>query len=284
MIPMDQSFKTYAIEVPITSIYMEMLDSLSGVSSNRMTIGAIRDEDFGLTTRATAVSLVPFYNELDFGDAGTQEFKKFIFRSSLDTVSVNNVDQSYILQNVNVYELTKPIPEETDTNAPIEYDSSHRVTKGVPILNGKAELSFEFSEEFGNKYMNITKDDLKDIDTYLAKYPGIYMDTDVPAGEGGRINMLGLQLEYNSSYISSNVAELQFSAKYSGVQKDTAFLFFLGATDLFKADSLLQESSIGYLPRTCLNVTGHSDISRSKAGLAGEEASNLSFRPRTCAR
>lgn len=271
MIPMDQSFKTYAIEVPISTIYMEMLDSLSGVSSNRMTIGAIRDEDFGLTTRATAVSLVPFYKDLDFGDPGTQEFDKFIFRSSLDTVSMNSTDQAYILQNVNVYELSKPIPKKTDTNAPIEYDSSHRVTKGVPILNGKAELSFEFSEEFGKKYMGITKDDLKDIDTFLSKYPGIYMDTDLPAGEGGRINMLGLQLEYNNSYISSNVAELQFSAKYSGVQKDTSFLFFLGAADLFKADSLLKASSIGYLPQSCLNLTGHSDQSRAKAGRAGEE-------------
>ena len=271
MIPKDQSFKTYAIEVPISTIYMEMLDSLSGVSSTRMTIGAIRDEDFGLTTRATAVSLVPFYKELDFGDPGTQQFKMFTFRSSLDTVSMNTPDQGYILQNVNVYELSRPVTRQTDTNSSIEYDSSRRVSKGVPILNGKAELSFEFSEAFGKKYMGITADDLKDIDTYLAKYPGIYMDVDAPVGEGGRINMLGLQLEYNNSYISSNVAELKFSAKYSGVQKDTSFLFFLGTDDLYQIDSLLNDYSIGYLPQTCLNVTGHSDRSRSKAGVAGEE-------------
>ena len=109
MIPRDQSFKTYAIEVPISTIYMEMLDSLSGVSSNRITIGALRDSEFGLTTRATALSLVPFYNELDFGDPGTQEVKQFTFRSAMDTISTNNPDQSYILQNVNVYELTKSV-------------------------------------------------------------------------------------------------------------------------------------------------------------------------------
>ena len=157
MIPKDQSFKTYAIEVPITTIYMEMLDSLSGLSSNRMTIGAVRDQDFGLTTRATALSLVPFTKNLDFGDAGTQEFKRFTLRTALDTISVDNPDQAYILQNVNVYELTKPIPTNTDTNSSVEYDSSRRVSKGVPILNGKAELSFEFSKEFGEKYMHITK-------------------------------------------------------------------------------------------------------------------------------
>ena len=271
MIPKDQSFKTYAIEVPITTIYMEMLDSLSGVSTTRMTIGAIRDQDFGLTTRATAVSLVPFFPELDYGDPGTQVFKQFTFRSALDTVSVDNTDQLYILQNVNVYELSKPVSTQYNTNSSIEYDSSRRVTKGVPILNGKAELSFEFSEEFADKYMHISKDDLKDIDTYLAKYPGIYMDTDAPVGEGGRINMLDLQLEYNNNYISSNVAELKFSANYSGVKKDTSFLFFLGMTDLFSADSLFNDYSIGYLPQSCLNVTGHSDVSRSRAGLAEEE-------------
>ena len=271
MIPRDQSFKTYAIEVPISTIYMEMLDSLSGVSSNRITIGALRDSEFGLTTRATALSLVPFYNELDFGDPGTQEVKQFTFRSAMDTISTNNPDQSYILQNVNVYELTKSVANQTNTNSTIEYDSSHRISKGVPILNGDTDLSFEFTEEFAEKYMHITKDDLKDIDTYLSRYPGIYMDTDLPAGEGGRINLLGLQLEFSNSLIISNVAELKFSAKYSGVQKDTSFLFFLGATDLFKADSLLSKSSIGYLPQACLNVTGHSEQSRSKAGLVTDE-------------
>ncbi|MBQ1692793.1 MAG: hypothetical protein II019_00900, partial [Bacteroidales bacterium] len=108
-LPSDQLYKTYAIEVPITDIRMAMPDSLSGVSSTRITVGAVRDDEFGLSTRASAFSLVPFYDTLDFGDPGTQTLKRFRLRATLDTTSISEPNQEYILQNLNVYELTKPV-------------------------------------------------------------------------------------------------------------------------------------------------------------------------------
>lgn len=269
-IPKDQRFNTYAIEVPITDLRLEQLDSLSGVSSTRITVGAVRDEEFGLSTRSSAFSLVPFYDTLDFGDPGTQTVKYFKLRASLDTVSVSDPGQLFILQNLNVYELTKSVADQSDINSKIAYDPSRKVTKGVPVLNGVSDLVMDFSDSFAQKYMNIKQEDLKDMETYLSKYPGIYLETDEPEGNGGRINMLDLQLQFEDSYLSTCFAELKFSANYKGEKKDTSFLFYFGATDFYDMDSLLTVSSVGYLPQTCLNVSGQSDISKSKVGQVGE--------------
>ena len=269
-LPSDQLYKTYAIEVPITDIRMAMPDSLSGVSSTRITVGAVRDDEFGLSTRASAFSLVPFYDTLDFGDPGTQTLKRFRLRATLDTTSISEPNQEYILQNLNVYELTKPVNKQADINSKVEFNSSKRISRGIPVLNGVSDLVFDFSQEFAQKFMDIKQEDLKDMDTYLAKYPGIYLETEAPEGDGGRINMYDLQLDYEDNYLSSCFAELSFKAKYKGVEKDTAFLFYFGAADFFDIDSLLTSASVGYLPQTCLNVSGQSEVSKSKVGSVGE--------------
>lgn len=269
-IPKDQRFTTYSVDIPITDLRLDLLDSLSGVSSTRITVGAVRDDEFGLTTRASAFSLVPFYDTLDYGDPGTQKINRFRLRASLDTVSVSDPGQQFILQNLNVYELTKSVSKQTDINSKVEYNSSKRITKGIPVLNGVTDMIIDFSDEFAQKYMNIKQEDLTDIDTYLSKYPGIYIETDNPQGNGGRINMYDLQLQFDESYLSSCFAELNFTANYKGVEKDTAFLFYFGAADFYDVDSLLTNSSVGYLPETCLNVTTQSEISKAKVGQVGE--------------
>lgn len=270
LIPKNQSFKTIMVDIPIENIEMRMLDSLSGLSSTRITIGAINDDEFGLTTRASAFSLVPFYDTLDFGDPGTQKLKGFHFNTIFDSLSVNDPAQAHILQNVNVYELNKSISGIYDTNAKLDVNKDKRISKNVPVINGTSGLRFEFSDEFANKYMNIKQEDLADMETYLKKYPGIYLDTDAPVGEGGRINIFDLQLNYEDYTIQGNYAELEFSAKYNGVDKDTSFLFYFGADKFYNIDSLVYASSVGYLPLVSLNVTGHSDMSKGKVGQAGE--------------
>ena len=52
LIPTELKYDTYTAEFPLEDIRMAFPDSLSGYSSRRITIGAIRDELFGLTTRA----------------------------------------------------------------------------------------------------------------------------------------------------------------------------------------------------------------------------------------
>lgn len=265
LIPLEDLYDIYSAEFPLTDIRMEMLDSLSGYSNTRITIGAIRDEEFGLTTRGCALSLVPIPDTLDFGN--NPKFKEFHFTAAHDTVSVADARQMNILQNINVYELAEPMSFKlVDLRTPIAHKAG-RVTDGVPKYNGKDSLSFNFSKEFGEKYMGIKLSDLADMETYLKSFPGIYIETDVPEGLGGRIDMFELQLGLNLSqgYISKNFAELKFNSEYEGVRKDTSFLFYLSPNDMLDLDSLAlikNNYSTYKFPQNCFNTVYHESAGR----------------------
>lgn len=263
LVPLSQLYDVYSVEFPLTDIQMKMLDSLSGYSTYRMTIGAVRDEEFGLTTRACALSLVPIADTLDFGK--NPSLRYFRFSAARDTISYADPKEANILQNINVYELEKPMDFSfVDLNTPVAHKSD-RVTDGIPVYNGRDSLSFYFNRAFGEKYMQITLDDMKDMETYLAKFPGIYIDTDAPVGLGGRINMFTLQLGVNSSYgyITKDYAELAFTGEYNGVRKDTSFLFYFSPNDFLDLDGLVQaKNNSDYydfytFPQYCFNAVSH---------------------------
>lgn len=263
LVPLSQLYDVYTVEFPLTDIHMKMLDSLSGYSTYRMTIGAVRDEEFGLTTRACALSLVPIADTLDFGKNAS--FRYFRLSAARDTVSFADPREADILQNINVYELEKPMDFTfVDLNTQVAH-KSERVTEGIPVYNGKDSLTFYFNRAFGEKYMQISLADMKDMDTYLSKYPGIYIDTDAPVGIGGRINMFTLQLGVNSSYgyITKDYAELAFTADYGGERKDTSFLFYFSPNDFLDLDGLVQaKNNSDYydyytFPQYCFNSVSH---------------------------
>lgn len=260
LVPVGQTYDFYTAEVPIENIDIQMTDSLSGYSTNRVTVGAVRDEAYGLCKRSSAIPLIPlFKDEIDFGKDPV--FKSFHFAIACDTVSVARADQDCILQGIKVYELDKAIEvkKDFDCNKPLAHQST-RITKGTPIYNGQDSLSFDFSASFGQKYLSITKDDLKDINTFLQRFPGIYLESETPTRDGGRINIFELQLGYNSDYqyIEGNYAKLRYNAEYNGVRKDTTLLFYYGADKFYDIDSLLQHSSKGKFPQYALNLSSHS--------------------------
>ncbi len=270
LVPAGQLYKFYTVDTPMPQVYVRMADSLSGLSSSRITIGAIRDKEYGLSTRKSAVALIPLASEMDFGK--NPEFKSFHFAASLDTVSTGDPSQKNILQNIRVYELSRPMDYEKDfdCNKPFPHQS-RSITKGTPVFDGSDSLSFNFNEEFGKKYLTITSEDLEDIDTYLKKFPGIMIETDNPSGEGGRIDMFKLQLDYNSSYgyIQGNYARLSFSAEYDGERRDSSFLFYYGADKFYDLDSLFSASSTGSFPQYALNLSAQE--TESSVGYADSE-------------
>ena len=269
LVPVVETYTFHTAEIPLEGISTQMADNLSGYSDSRITIGAIREPEYGLTTRASAVTLIPmFQDKLDMGK--NPIFKRFHFSASRDTTSFLDPSQENILQRVYVYEVDTELDPEVDydINRPIPHGSKI-ISKGTPVFNGTDSLSFDFSEEFGKKYLQISQDDLKDIETYLAKFPGIYLETDVPSEDGGRINMLDVQMTYDKDYgyIMGNVATLNYSAEFDGVRKDTTVLFWYGATDFFQLDSLF-EAYTGTFPQYALNYTGQQ--TRGRAGDAHE--------------
>ena len=264
----DQQFDTFIAEFPLEDIRMVPADSLSGYSQTRITFGSIRDSQFGLTTRSSAITLVPMYDSLDYGS--NARFRYFRMAMVPDTVSVSREEDLYTHQNINVYELSEPLDSTYDINTILKHGSK-RITMGIPVFNGSEDtLGFYFSREFGEKYMHITLEDTKSIATYTKKFPGICFETDAPAGNGGRINIFDLQLKFNSSYnyIQGNYAELGFSAEYDGVRKDTTFLFYFSPDRFYDVDSLIYNASSD-LPQYCLNVCGHE--TRELSGAAAQE-------------
>lgn len=272
LVPLSQLYDIYSAEFPLTDIQMKMLDSLSGYSNSRITIGAIRDEEYGLTTRGSALTLVPINDTLDFGK--NPQFKRFHFSAARDTSNFADSREANILQGINVYELEEAMKFDlVDSNTPIAHKSK-RITDGRPVYDGTDSLSFDFSREYGERYLTITQDDLSDMEKYLKKFPGIYIDTDTPAGIGGRINMFQLQLGlYVSQYmVTKDFAQLEFSAEYNGERKDTMFLFYYGPNDFLKIDSLSyykKQSATYKFPQYCFNTTTHE--TRSREGRATDK-------------
>lgn len=272
LVPVGQSYTFHTVSIPLTDIELCMADSLNGYSSTRMAIGAVREDEYGLTTRGCAIPLIPMFSG-DCPDFGKNPvFKGFHFAAAADTISVPAEDQARILQTINVYELSRPLDaqKDFDINKPVDFGTT-RISKGTPIYNGKDSLSFDFTREFGEKYLRITAEDVKDYDSFIKKFPGIYIETGIPAQNGGRINVFKTQLGFNSSYkyVEGNVATLSFSAEYDGERKDTTFMFYYGATGLYDIDSLLTNGTAGQYPQYCLNTTTHE--TRGRAGAATDK-------------
>ena len=270
LVPTVETYTFHVVDIPLEGISMQMADNLSGYSNSRVTIGAIREPEYGLTTRASTITLVPLFED-DFDMGKDPVFKRFHFSIGRDTTCVLDPTQANILQRVHVYSLDEPVDPavDYDVNRPIAHGTKS-ITKGTPVYNGLDSLSFDFSEEFGKKYLQITPDDVKDMKTYLAKFPGIYLETEVPDGNGGRINMLDVQLSYdaNNGYVTGNYATLSYNAEIRGVRKDTTVVFWYGGADFYDLDSLF-DAYTGSFPQYALNFTGQQ--TRERIGDAHED-------------
>ena len=240
----NQKYDFYTAEFNLEDIWGKPVDSLSGYSSRRINFGAIRDEEYGLFSRGCAVTLVPVYNEYDFGQ--DPKFRRFIFKAVNDTVSVADESQANIIQNVNVYALTEPLDANEYFSRTKVKHSAERISKGVPVVNGVDTLVFDFTEEFGKQYLTMTNDDLKDYEQYCKKFPGIYLTTDDPVGNGGRFNMFQMNIleVYSSSLIrTDNYAVLYYSGIYNGERRDSSLMFYFSPLEFNNLDSLVSISA-----------------------------------------
>lgn len=272
-LPAEQSYTTEVLTIDLNEIEMAMVDSLSGFSDDHLTVGAIMDEEGNVTTRSAAITLVPIFKDsLDFGI--DPKFKRFHLSLASDSLSVTDKVDAHILQMVNVHELSEPInPEKQfDCNITVPFNPAI-ISRGRPVANGKDSLSFDFTEEYAQKFFDLTKEDLSKWDKYIEKIPGLYFDTDQPAGFGGRFSNFEIQLGFNTDQglISGNFAELAFSSEYKGVRRDTAFYFYLGAQKFNNLDSLISSGSKqGSMPQHALNLTGE-EAFRHHEGVAGDK-------------
>lgn len=278
LVPLDQQYLLYSADIPIEGLEMHPTDSLSGFSQKRMVIGAIRDSVFGLSTRATAITLIPVGDTLDFGNV--QKVRSFYFDASFDSLSVPSEDQKRILQNVYVYPLSKGVSigkfqDCNDVAGAVRHENTS-IIKSTPVLNGSTDLLFQFTDEYAWDVLNACNGKImsRDFKDYLEEIPGIYICTNNPKGNGGRFNFFSCQLGYSSSSMEllNTYASLSVTTVYEDIKEpvDTTFLFYYGMMDYSDADSLINNVSQGKYPQYAFNVTTHE--SRALAGKATTKA------------
>ena len=200
LIPLGQTYTFHTVDIPIDEVYSEMADSLSAYSQKRITVGAMHDEEFGTSKRSSAFTLVPLFKDsLSVGK--NPIFKKFRFSAAMDTVDFYKEEQKNIIQTLRVYELTEPLDPaaDFDINKTVKHGDK-QINKGTILYSGTDSLSFNFTEEFAAKFLALKDEDFLDIDKYLKKVPGIFIEADEPVGDGGRINIFDVQLDYDSDY------------------------------------------------------------------------------------
>ena len=246
-IPEDQKWDVYTPEAAdLKEIRLQMADSLSGYSTSRFTFGAISDSRFGTNVKSTSFTLVPLYDTLDFGK--NMKIRQFHFTAVRDTLSVMKDEQLKMLQNVYVSELKKALDSTVlymgafmNPQIREEYlNTQEHITVGTPVYNGGDSLSFDFSKEFTERFVEkVRKADLDSMDLYVQQVPGIYITTDLPTGEGGRINMFDLSILTGDGYVTGNYAQLKFTAEYEHSEEpvDTSFLFFFGPAEFMNDES-----------------------------------------------
>jgi len=267
-------YDTYTAEFPLEDIQLKMADNLSGYSDTRIALGAIRDDVFGLTTRSSAFTLIPFYDTLDLGKNPVPV--KFDIHFALDSISVADESQVHILQNVNVHALTAALPMDalnTGTNQALSV-GAERISRGVPVINGTDSLSFEFTDAFARDYLagiqSLENEEhiISSYEDYVERLPGICISVDPPAGLGGRINLFEfscLSVSSGKYYRNGNVALFTINSEYDGVRKDTTFLFLPGEPTFYDEITMVNNGKKFY--QYAFNQTTHESV--SMAGKAG---------------
>ena len=254
-------YDTYTEEFPLEQITMKRSEDLSGYSSSRVVVGAIRDDVFGLTTRESAFTLVPALDTLNLGTNPKAISLDLYFEA--DSVSCADDSQARILQNLYVTELTSRLdPKVTATTTDVAHGTD-LITDGLPVINGSGAMQFVFTKTYAQKYLDALKAFAPDgimvdrswdsdalstrFDAFADAIPGIHIRTDEPSGNGGRINLFQLSclsISNNQYYRNSNVAYLQYTNDECA-GKDTTLIILLvpGEMSFIDEASYIEDNS-----------------------------------------
>ena len=270
-------FDTYTVEFELTDIQMKKSDALSGYSDSKLTIGAIRDDVFGLTTREAAFPLIPAMDTLDLGT--NPKPVSFTLCFAQDSISCNDDSQARILQNIRVTQLLDRLPVGSNTGCTQEIAHSQElITEGLPVYDGSGYLSITFTKEFAASYIEALQilgpvlrqrpgDDEEDEDminlyeAWLELAPGIHLAVDPPEGNGGRINLFkfsSLSVENNYYQRNNNIGLLTVNSTWDGHAKDSTFIFYPGETAFF--DEVTYVNNNTAFTQYCFNRTTHSTV------------------------
>ena len=268
-------YDTYTEEFLLDDITMKRSSDLSGYSSSRVVIGAIRDDVFGLTTRESAFTLVPALDTIDLGT--NPKAVSFALYFEADSVSCADDSQARILQNVYVTELTAPLdPKVSGASTDIAHGET-LITDGIPVINGSGAMQFKFTKAFADSYLSrlsafapdgvILNRASLDEDGIQARFnqlaatlPGIHIRTEEPSGNGGRINLFELSclsISNNQYYRNNNIAVLRYkNDEVAGKDTTLAIILVPGEMTFIDEPKYIEDNS--KFAQYAFNRTTHS--------------------------
>ena len=248
VVPQSERFITRTVTVPIENIDILSVDSLSAYSSMRIVVGAVNDNDFGTTRRNCALSLVPVVDTMHWGR--NVHVKGMHLSTPHDSSFYKNPLEAHTIHNLHVFALkdkldSTAIYAEDARFRKSNYEGCPSIVLGTPTCNGNDSLHMDFTKAFaesfvpekvlrGEEYTEI----IDTISKYTQKHNGIFICSDEPVQDGGRIDFFQLELTYDTDtyVLTGGYAELKFSADYDAPdgsvrhQVDTSFLFCFGGT------------------------------------------------------
>ena len=266
-------YDTYTVEFPLTEITMKKSSDLSGFSSSRVVIGAVRDDEFGLSTRESAFTLVPISDTVDLGT--NPKAISFDLYFAGDTVSCADDREARIIQNIYVTALTEKLDVSKSSTSTALAHGTGVITDGLPVYNGSGPLAFTFTNAFAQQYLDALKtfapdgvivnrewdDDAIDarFEAYTDVLPGIHIATDLPSGNGGRINLFDLScLSVSSSqfYLNNNYGLLKYTNdEYASKDTTLSIVFIPGEMGFLDEDSAVNAGN--RFPQYAFNHTSH---------------------------
>ena len=239
-------YDTYTETFDLEETQMRLATDLSGFSDAHLTIGAIRDADFGLTTREAAFPLVPALDTIDLGRNPKGVGITLYFAG--DTVSCASDDQARILQNIRVTELLEPLDINKRSAVGELAHGTELLTQGIPVYNGSGALNFTLKKEYAQRYVDLirsfngilkdrgSEDGIDHYQEFVKALPGIYLEVEAPEGLGGRINLFQfpcMEVSSGKYYRNSNVAMLTVNSSWGNdtAPHDSSFVLVPGETE-----------------------------------------------------
>ena len=237
-IPTSHIWQVVSTSLDIKDIEVAKTEDLGGYSSRRMSVGGVSEDGSVRNERITAFPLIPLVDTAKFDLGDVQEIYAFHFAAAKDTLSFADDSQEHIIQNIRVYELQKPLGSDIiyagKGNDGLYDESKGVITKGIPTYSGGDSLSFDFTKEFAQKYVDaLKKRESWSMDDYTKELPGICIAADRPASGSGRINMFEIAVSTNDyGYLTGNYIELKVRSIFDEERGpvDTSFVFMAGAS------------------------------------------------------
>lgn len=267
-IPTAHIWQVVNTSFDLQSVETALSDELGGYSARRMSVGGVSPDGTSWDEKESAFPLIPLSDtaKLDLGDV--KAILGFHFAMAKDTLSCVDPSDEHIIQNIRVYELSKPLGTDiiyAGKGTEGLYDeTSGVITKGIPVYDGGDSLSFDFSDAFARKYVDALKE-MKSwsMDDYTKKLPGIVVKADRAASGKGRINMFETAVTTNDyGYLTGNYVELKLRSVFDEAKGpiDTSFVFMLGGA------SFVGESTSSIPTQYVFNICRREGTSAAPSG------------------